>query len=485
MVSAFPPPCHNQGVLDHPPSPQRLAIVAAALDRLPSGVDPAVREEAARLVGYLGAHIGSPGGDLVVAVIGVGGSGKSTLVNTLARRRVTAAGTRRPTTTELVAWGGDRLPAVLDPLRRTVPGKMVDGSVPPPPGLVVVDTPPPDVTGADGRPLSHSAIDVADVCVLVAAANRYADRAGFDLALRAAGRGAAVVFVLNRLPPTPELQRELRSDFARKLAVRGVAPGIGADDVIAVAEGVISGERSGLASEAALDLRKELERLGAERDAVRAAAVAGTIGRTAGLLATLRAELVTAAARRIELSDPVRLSYAAAAERVGAAVRAGTYAELESDSDALAAALGAAAARHAGRASLASAGRWERVQGQVPAALFTHGAATPEVARERLEFWEADLPRLATALSGKPVRRRVRSDLIAAVRAAVIDPTAVPGRRRRRLLRRHPGLAEAAREHLVDELSAVVATDAARFTGTLGPPFPAGVLADLTLEDPR
>ncbi|HEX5631057.1 MAG TPA: GTPase, partial [Acidimicrobiia bacterium] len=292
-------------MLDHPPSPERLATVAAALDRLPTGVDRAARDEAARLIGYTSAHLGNPGADLVVAVVGVGGSGKSTLVNTMARRRVSAAGTRRPTTTEIVAWGGDRLPAVLDRLRRTVPGKMVAGSVPPLPGLVVVDTPPPEVTDADGRPLCHSVIDVADVCLLVAAANRYADAAGFEMARRAAGRGAAVVVVLNRLPPTPELQRELRSDFARKLAVGGVAPGIGPDDVIAVAEGPISRERHGLASEAVLGVIKELERLGADRDAVRAAAVAGTLHRTAGLLAALRAGLVTAAARRIELSDPV------------------------------------------------------------------------------------------------------------------------------------------------------------------------------------
>lgn len=459
--------------------------MAAALDRLPAGVDPVSRAEASRLVGYTSTHLEDAGGDLVVAVVGVGGSGKSTLVNTLARRRVSAAGTRRPTTTEVVAWGGDRLAAVLDRLRRTMPGKMVDGSVPPPPGLVVVDTPPPEVTDDAGLPWCHAVIDVADVCVLVAAANRYADAAGFELALRASRRGAAMVFVLNRLPPTPELQRELRGDFARKLAAAGVAPGIGPDDVIAVAEGVISRERLGLASEAGLDLRKELERLGAERSAVRRAAMAGTLRRMSGLLAGLQAELVTAAARRVELLDPVRLSYSAAADRVGSAVRAGTYAELESDPEELAAALGAATARHAGRASLVAAGTWERVQGPVSPALFTHDAVTPRVTRERLEFWEADLPRLATSLSGKTVRRRARPHLIATVRSAVIDPDAKPDRRGRRMLRRHPGLVEAARERLVDELSAVVATDAARFTGTLGSPVPAGILADLSLEEPQ
>jgi hypothetical protein len=326
-------------------------------------------------------------------------------------------------------------------------------------------------------------IDLADVCIVVAAANRYADAAGFDLARRAADLGSALVIVHNRLPPTPELQRELRADYAHKLAVAGVSPSIGPDDVIALAEGVVSVERHGLASEAVLGLRKELQRLTEEHAAVRAAALAGRLRRASELLAALRGALVVEAARRVSLSDPVRLAYAAAADRVAEALRGGTYGDVGDDPEALGSALGSAAARHAGRASLAAAGRWERVQDRVAPTLYTHGAETAAVTRERLQFWQADLPRLATEISGRNVRRRRQPDLVAAVRRAVIDPGAAFDRRRRRLLRRHPGLVEAARERLIDELAAAVATDASRFTGILGAPLPAGIIADLTLED--
>ena len=468
-------------MLDHAPSPERLARVAAALDRVRSGIPEAAAAEAGHLLGYLSAHVSDPDDALVVAVVGVGGSGKSTLINTLARRRVTATGSRRPTTVVTVAWGGDQLPAVLDPLRRDLPGKMVDGSVPPPAGLVLLDTPPPEVVGPDGRPICHALIDLADVCVVVTAANRYADAAGFELAARAARRGATVIYVLNRLPATPELQRELRRDFAAKLAAQGVAPGVGADDIFAVAEGVISVERGGLASEAILGVRKELERLAVDSGSLLSSAAVGTMRRLEVLLAEARTGLVAAAARRIELADPVKLGYDAAAQRVMAGIDAGRFAELSRDPAALAAALGAAAARHSGRAALGAAGRWERVRADVPIDLYVHGPSTMAVASERFEFWLSDIPRLATAISGKKVRRRRQGDLVAAVRTAVFDPAWAPARRERRLLRRHPGLVAAARQRLAEEIGGIVATDSTRFTAIVGGEPPPGALAALSL----
>jgi hypothetical protein len=332
--------------------------------------------------------------------------------------------------------------------------------------------------------MCHTLIDLADVCVLVAAANRYADAAGFALARRAARRGVPVVYVLNRLPGTPELQRELRRDYAAKLEAHGVAPGMGADGILAISEGVISVERGGLSTEATLGLRKELERLVGERDRVLASATAGTVRRLEELLAEVRSGLVVAAARRVELSDPVTLQYAAAAQRVMAGVDAGRFAEL-SDGPELAAAMGASAARHAGRAALAAAGRWERVRDEVPVDLYIHGPATTAVAAERFDYWQAELPRLATAVSGKKVPRRRHDDLIRAVRAAVFDPERAPARRERRLLRRHRGLVAAARQRLAEEIAGIVATDSSRFTGMVGGPPAAGALAELTLEAPR
>ncbi len=477
-------------MLDHAPSPSRLAAVAAALQRIDlTMADPAAAAahgEALRLVGdYLLPRVTHPGDDLVVAVVGVSGSGKSTLLNSLARRRVSGSGSRRPTTIEPVAWGAGALPATLDGARRRLPGRVVDSLIPPPHGLVLVDSPPPDVFGPEGRSICHDLVDLADVCVLVAAANRYADAAGFDLAHRAVRRGMPTVIVLNRLPASPELQRVLLGDFAFKLSRSGILDDPDPSRVVGVAEGLISAERDGLASEAVLTLRKELERLGddSNRDRVIGATVPATTRRAAYLLQEVRTGVLSAAVRRAALADVVRLAFGAAGDQVDAAVGAGEFAGLAAHPEALGAALAAAAARRAGRAALRSAERWQGLEGGADPGLFTHDDSTPAIARERFEWWQSDVPRIATELSGKRVRPRDAAHLIAAVRHAVFDPAHIPDRRERRVLRRHPGVAAVARDRLADELAGIVATDSARFTARLGPPLPAGVFAALDLGE--
>jgi hypothetical protein len=117
--------------------------------------------------------------------------------------------------------------------------------------------------------------------------------------------------------------------------------------------------------------------------------------------------------------------------------------------------------------------------------LFNHGGDTPQTARERFEWWQSDLPRLATELSGRKLRPKRAERLTAAARAAVFDPAHQPDRRQRRLLRRYPGLIAAAAERLTDELAGILATDSTRFSSGLGPVLPPGVLAELDLEEPR
>ena len=475
---------------DHAPSPERLAAVATALERIDltlagtAAVD--LRNATRRLVGeYLAPRVAHPDDDLVIAVVGVSGAGKSTLFNSIARRRLTETGARRPTTLEPVAWGHASLPASLDAIRRRLPGRMVDTLRPPPDGVVLVDTPPPDIVDDSGEPVCAQILDVADACILVAGAHRYADAAGFDLAARAARRGLTTVFVLNRLPATPELQRVLISDFVGKLARSGLIERPEPGSVIAIAEGVVSSDREGLSTDGVTGLRKEVERLADphERRRVINAAVAGSTRRVADALAVLRGALITAEARRIELTDPVKLSYAEAADRVVAAVRSGVFAEVKDDPGALAAALGSAAARRAGRAAVRSADRWELLGAGLGRGLFTHGSETPAAARERIEWWQSDIPRLAAELGGRTVRGRRAERLVGATRASVLDPGHSPRRKERRMLERHPGLVAAAAERLDEELAGIVAADAVRFTAGLGPGTPWGILAELNVEE--
>lgn len=474
---------------DHAPSPERITAVAGMLGRIdlslagPGAV--AAAERTRRLLAeYLAPRVSHPGDDLVVALVGLSGSGKSTLLNSLARRRLSETGTRRPTTLQPVAWGHDALPATLDAVRRRIPGRMVDALRPPPDGVVLLDTPPPDVLGPDGSPVCHHLVDVADVVLFVADARRYADAAGFALAERAAERGVALSFILNRLPPTAEVQRTLVGDFATKLARRGLVARAEPGAVLAVVEGPTSAEREGLSSEAVLSVRKELDRIAdpGERRRIVAAAVAGSTEVAGAGLATVRAGLVAAESRRVELADPVLLAYSGVAAGVMALIRSGDLATLDGDADGFAATLAAAVARRSGRAASGAAERWELL-GADTATLFTHGDSTPAEARDRIAWWESDLPRLAAELGGPRERGRRAQQLVASVRASVVDPAHSPRRRERRMLRRHPQLMEAAWRRLAEELDGIVAADAARFTTRLAPVAPPGALADLSLED--
>ena len=64
-----------------------------------------LRDELTRSIrGYLIPRLGDLDGDVVAVVVGSTGSGKSTLVNTLAGKNITLTGAVRPTTRAPVVW---------------------------------------------------------------------------------------------------------------------------------------------------------------------------------------------------------------------------------------------------------------------------------------------------------------------------------------------------------------------------------------------
>jgi hypothetical protein len=483
------------GAAGLPESPQMpdppaadLGGVADALGRLDLslGGDGAerARAEAERLVtGYLIPRLRDPDGNIVVAVVGVSGSGKSTLVNSLARRRVTEEGARRPTTIEPVAWSAGDFPATLDAVRRRMPGKLVETLRPAAPGITIVDTPPPGMRSPAGVRMAHEVVEVADACVVVASANRYADAAGFELARLASDRGIPVVFVMNRLPPTPEIEETLISDYVTKLAAAGLVPSAGAEAVISINEGPVVGERGALPSDWVTGLRKEVERLADSqvRSEVISSGVSRGTARLRALLATIRDEVIAAESRRVQLRDPVIMAYRSEAAALGEAVREGGFADAGEDAGTLVEALTSAAARRAGRAALRSAEHWYEVGGAPGARLFGHSADTITVAEERLRFWVEEIPRIAAGIGPAVSGRRMRR-LTAAVVAGAVDPARSPVRRERRVLRRFPGLVDAARDRLVDELESILAADASRFLDRLGGGAPSAVLGRLQLD---
>ena len=150
---------------------------------------------------------------LLAVVGGSTGAGKSTLVNSLVGRRVTAPGVIRPTTRSPVlvhhssdaswfttlgccpAWPGRRGPA-------TTPGPCSwSPTTASRPGLAILDAPDIDSVVAENRKLAAQLLAAADLWLFVTSAARYADAVPWEFLLAAADRSAAVAVVLDRVPP--------------------------------------------------------------------------------------------------------------------------------------------------------------------------------------------------------------------------------------------------------------------------------------------
>jgi hypothetical protein len=473
-------------MLDHAPSPQRLRALASSLEQLDLRVVGAAAEARRRRAvvachDYLAPRIEHGTSPIVLVVAGPGGSGKSTIVNSLGRRRISAIGPVRPTTLEPVAWTGEDLPSTLDPIRRRLPGSVVDSLRPPPHGTVIVDAPPPEVTDADGRSIAHELLAVADGLVFVAGATRYADVDAFGLLEMAAARGLPTVMVLNRLPQAPETQQMVAADFATKLAAHRLIPRPDPELVVTVAESIVSTETGGLQPEEVARVRKEIEAMAdpQSRPDIVAAVVAGTLRRLRTDLAVVRAALIDREVRRVELLDPMQAIYREEGRHLVADVKGGAFAGLDDPMIAVA----SAAARRAGLAARTTAEAWSDIApGVVDAAptLFGHGPDMVESAGERLEFWVSEIDSLIDRLAVRRVSRRGRRALAAHVLIAALDPRATPSRRVRKALVRVPGIIDAARDLLAEELRGIVDADSRRFEDAVGSGTPEGILAELT-----
>jgi hypothetical protein len=336
-----------------------------------------------------------------------------------------------------------------------------------------------------GESIASQILAVADVCVLVAGASRYADASGFELADRAHERGMPIVFVLNRAPASPESSSTLVGDYAAKLYGRGLLPRSDGELIVTIAEGPVSTDTGGLPSDWVAGFRKELQAIAEpeERAVSIRRGIERGLARLSESLSDLRSMLISAETRRVSLLDPVRIAYGRAVVGMMADLRRGAFAETADDPDALMSALASGAARRAGRAARASAERWAAVSAPDASdpSLFGHGPGLVEAARERLAWWVADLPAVAEEVSGRALRRRRKDRFVDLVRRSAVDRQFVAEGKDARLLARHPGARDVALRRLEEELEGVIQADSRRFTESLGPGSPDGLLAELTI----
>ncbi|MEV0265133.1 dynamin family protein [Streptomyces sp. NPDC050617] len=324
----------------------------------------------AQLDDYLVPRLRAPEAPLLAVVGGSTGAGKSTLVNSLVGRRVTAAGVLRPTTRTpvLVCHPDDhhwfaglrvlpQLSRVWMPAqdaagpygrgegRRREPepydggdgdgdgdGAYEEVGAPPalrietdaalPRGLALLDAPDIDSLVARNRELAAELICAADIWVLVTTATRYADAVPWHLLRTAKEYDVTLVTVLDRVP------HQVAADVSRQYAAMLAAAGLGSVPRFTIPELPESaGGGSGLLPATAVAALRAWLTHRAQDPEARTAAAART---AAGVVASLRSRMPALAgasaaqhAAAVRLMQRVEKAYEAAGERVRREIAAG------------------------------------------------------------------------------------------------------------------------------------------------------------------
>lgn len=225
---------------------------------------------------YLLPRLGDLAAPLVVVLVGSTGSGKSTILNSLAESRVSEPGAIRPTTTVPVIWShtdhADRYSADEFLSGYGSGGtSVVPGGDPVLRDLTLIDAPDFDSVVERNREIASDLLAVADVVVFVTSAQRYADAVPWEFLQKAKARGTPVVFVANRIPAEPG---ELVADYAAMLSEAGFEP---AGLLYEIAEQTTDRATGALPPPAIQGLRSVLEALAARRREVVVTSAMGAI----------------------------------------------------------------------------------------------------------------------------------------------------------------------------------------------------------------
>lgn len=177
---------------------QAQELMDQIVDQLDHHLIPRVREEA------------SPA---IVVIGGPTGAGKSTVVNALLGETLTASGVLRPTTKVPHLFHHPLDGAVLDEVSRRASVHPTEAV---PRGLVFVDSPDLDSVRGENREVAEDLLEASDLWLFVTTPARYGDAVPWNALRKAAGRGASVAVVLNRV--TADVAAQIRRELVARLA---------------------------------------------------------------------------------------------------------------------------------------------------------------------------------------------------------------------------------------------------------------------------
>ena len=291
-----------------------------------------VQEITRQLDDYVMPRLATIDAPLLAVVGGSTGAGKSTLVNSLVGRQVSAPGVIRPTTRAPVLvhhskdarWFADDriLPGLARSSGATKDSRslqlVVVDSIPP--GLALLDAPDIDSVVVENRQLAAQLLAAADLWLFVTSAARYADAVPWTFLRAAADRSAAVAVVLDRVPP--RAMTEVPPHLGQLMSQRGLED----SPLFAVPETTVDAD--GLLPASAIQpIRAWLASLAADQ-ASRAKVVHQTLDGAIGALAAKAPNLARAVEEQLEVIEQLRAeadhSYAEAVRTVQVQTADGT-----------------------------------------------------------------------------------------------------------------------------------------------------------------
>lgn len=473
----------------------RLEKLAELLGRIEFTLPTDARQEAEQaraaiiktVTEYLIPRLDEPEAPVVAAVIGATGTGKSTVVNSLANDRISDVGALRPTTRSPVLWAhrdhGSRywsefVARVRERVGATV--EVVIGDDELTKELTVIDTPPAEYVAPSGRSPAEDVLALADLCVFVTSPTRYADISAWRFLREIRWRGVPMLFVLNRLPPDREEAVALLNDFASRLHANGLLLEPDAAMVFGVNEAVGDRWHGGLDPSSVGALRNEL---GAVSNSGYRATLVAMTAYTTGRNVVDRSRIVLdefdkVAAIASELEAVVDRSYDNQVAEITNLLAAGglrdmtrhrTWSEAAVDLTAIVTRRAGVAAQETARAWLGDKAGSVLLEGE-GTSLWRHTEGTSWDVHGQLEEWEEALGDVLVKHSrSRKMRPRTAKKLATKAWRLVIDPDEdMSWSVRRRLNRDLEGFVHDARESLAGVVGRALEVDASRFRAHLG-----------------